>query len=109
MTAATYRTAAAEARALRGVIAHYSTPLDVELTERIVARQGQAALDEMLAVSATFLAQKVARLAEVCVITDAWEAQACTRCSGTGDYQAPTSHYRGGSPVCFSCSGTGQK
>lgn len=37
------------------------------------------------------------------------EKVSCHRCGGTGQYHAPTSYYRGGIPVCFTCGGTGRR
>lgn len=34
--------------------------------------------------------------------------RACWKCSGTGEYRAPTSAYRNGKPYCFTCNGTGE-
>ncbi len=34
--------------------------------------------------------------------------RACFHCHGTGLYQAPTSHYTQGRPVCWKCGGTGE-
>lgn len=34
--------------------------------------------------------------------------RACFFCHGTGLYQAPTSHYTQGRPVCWKCGGTGE-
>lgn len=98
-----------EARTLRAAIATYRKPMDEVMVEMVLAREGQAGLDSLKAASAQYLAEQEARLAEITPAIEAHEATMCRRCSGTGDYQAPTSHYRGGRPVCFDCKGSGQR
>lgn len=109
VTLPAYLAAAKEARTLRKAIAVYSKPMDAEVAAMVLAKDGQEGLDTLVAACATYLAEQKDMLAEVTVVTDAWEAKACTRCSGTGDYQAPTSHMSKGRPICFQCKGTGQR
>ncbi len=80
-------------------------PLGDDLAARLLAHAGVERFAQMEAEVAAIAATIPALQAEV----DELEAQACTRCSGTGDYQAPTSHFRGGRPVCFACKGSGKR
>lgn len=108
-TAADYRRVASEARTLRAAIASYSRPMDEALVALVVEREGQEGLDRLVAASAQYLADQRAALAPLAAAMGAWEADRCTRCSGTGDYMAPTSRMRRGRPVCFQCGGSGQR
>jgi hypothetical protein len=109
LTAAQYRTLANEARTLRASIATYSKPMDEALRALVLEHEGQAGLKALEVASAQYLSEQRAALAAITPAMEAYEANACTRCSGTGDYHGPTSHYRAGRPVCFQCKGSGHR
>jgi hypothetical protein len=81
-------------------------PLDSDTASRVLARVGADAFAAMQAevdaIAAT-LPELRAQVAEL-------EANACPRCSGSGDYTGPTRYRRaGGRPVCFTCNGSGTR
>lgn len=49
-----------------------------------------------------------AAVADATSRADALAELACYQCSGTGDYQAPTSHLTRGRPLCWKCGGDGR-
>lgn len=80
-------------------------PLDPETVarmKRFVGEAEYAKLEALVALEAAKLPALVAAFNEL-------DHQACSRCAGTGDYSAPTSRYKGGRPVCFSCKGSGKR
>lgn len=80
-----------------------SKPLDHVTRAALVASIGEARV-AALEVECSALEDTIPALeAEVAHL----EATACPRCTGTGDYQAPTHHLSKGRPVCFACNGTG--
>lgn len=80
-------------------------PLDVETQLRLRERMtpdAYTAMEAEVAIIASTIPELTAKL-------DRLQALACPRCSGTGDYSAPTKHVRRGRPVCFTCDGTGRR
>lgn len=108
-TAAEYLAIAAAARESRAIVRTYSQPMDEALRALVLEREGAEGLERLEVASAAYLAQQVALLEQADADMDEWLANKCTRCSGTGDYHGPTSHYRKGRPVCFQCGGSGQR
>lgn len=110
VTASQYRAASERARTLRSTIASYERPMDERLVALVLEREGQAALERLQAESVTYLAACREELAPLAALIDAWQAQACPRCTGMGIYSGPTSHRnRHGQAVCFQCKGSGRR
>lgn len=64
---------------------------------------------EQAIIDAARLAEIATEMEQVQALIAELEKVACHKCRGTGQYHAPTSHYRGGIPVCFTCGGTGRR
>jgi DnaJ-class molecular chaperone len=98
---------------IRTAIASYEQPMDPAFVE-FVESQGPTALADLQAKSAAWLREQRAELAQLEVDLRGVEENiaivepsACHKCQGEGEYFGPTSHYRGGRAVCFTCGGTG--
>lgn len=58
------------------------------------------------------VAKMEAIAATVPALRETFEAlaeRACWKCQGSGDYNAPTSHFTRGRPVCWTCGGSGER
>jgi DnaJ-class molecular chaperone len=100
---------------IRKAIASYAEPLDAAFVA-FVESQGPTALAELQAKSAAWVREQETELTDLEAQLAAVEANieitrpsACWRCDGDAEYHGPTSHYRGGRPICFHCGGTGYR
>lgn len=107
---ATARKAASDARKALDTAHKHVEPPTAELHALFLTRPAQYAecLRKMADIVATLPALTAAAEQSAAALA-ALEERACWKCSGTGEYSAPTRAYRQGKPYCFTCNGTGDR